>query len=282
MLRDLDERRVLRQVELDQHLLVGDARLAVGEVRALEAEGDAVRRQRLGLLQPGQGRFRVDEAPDQPRAGEPIGPQRLARHPGAAEQRLAGRERGLRLRGKKQLAHLGVGLGERRLGAAARLAREEVERGDALELAPLLVHHARDRARVGVAEAHAQALDGLDQVLVARRAVEEAHERQVLRRRNRAHLHHVRAAVDLGDVVGERFERLAVGRGIGQQIDAFAHDRGAERLQRAQHAHARRRILHRQLRDRQQPARRREALRRGNVRPGRVRIVGAVRFSHAA
>jgi len=163
------------------------------------------------------------------------------------------------LRGEEELAHLGLGLGERFLGAAARRVREEIERGDALELAALLVHHARDGARVGVAEADAQALDRLDQVVVARRAVEEAHERQVLRRRDRVHLQHVRRAGDLRDVIGERLERLAVGRRVGEEENAFAHHRGAERLQRAQHPHARGRILGRQLRDRQQPPGRRRA-----------------------
>src|SRR5918996_108807 len=59
-------------------------------------------------------------------------------------------------------------VGQRLLGAGAGLGGKEIERGDGVELATLLDQHARDGARVGVAEADAQALDGLDELDVAR------------------------------------------------------------------------------------------------------------------
>ena len=68
---------------------------------------------------------------------------------------------------------------------------------------------------------------------------------------------HARDADIVRLVVGQRLERLAVGVGIRQQVDAVAHHRRAERFECAQHAHARGRILDRQLRDGQQPAGRR-------------------------
>ena len=105
-----------------------------------------------------------------------------------------------------------------------------------------------------MAEADAQALHGLDQLLVARRAVEEPPQLLLLRRRGGVHLQHLRASRALADVVAERFQRLAIGRGVGQQVGALAHHRGAERFERAQHAHARRRILGGQLRDGDEPA----------------------------
>jgi len=135
------------------------------------------------------------------------------------------------------------------------LRREEIERGYGVEFAALLVEHARDRAGVGVAEADAQAFDGLDERLVAPGAVEESLEGFLLRHGGRLHLQHVRTAPALRDVVGERVDRLPVGCAIGQDIGAFPHDRRAEGLQRAQHAHAGGGILGRQLRDGHQPGR---------------------------
>src|SRR6267143_974630 len=68
-------------------------------------------------------------------------------------------------------------------GAFARRRRKEIQRGDGFEVAALLVQRARNGARVRLAVAEAQAVHGLDQVLVARRAVEQAQECFVLRGR---------------------------------------------------------------------------------------------------
>jgi len=64
-------------------------------VRAVEAESDGVVGQGLGLLDPAELRLGIDEAPDEPGAGEPVGPERLARDPGAAAQRRSNSEREL-------------------------------------------------------------------------------------------------------------------------------------------------------------------------------------------
>src|SRR5207248_1825218 len=163
---DLGERGILAEVELGEHLLVGDARAARREMRALEREAERPRGELLVLVQPGERRLGIDEAPDQPGAGQPVRPGRLARRPRAAEKFLARARRRLRLRSEEKLAHGRLGIDERALGAAARRGGKEIERGDRLELPALLVQHARDRARVRMPEADAQALDRLDQLLV--------------------------------------------------------------------------------------------------------------------
>src|SRR5690242_4805041 len=178
-------------------------------MRSVVGEADRARGCAFGLLQPYQLRLRVDEAADQPGAGETVRPHRLARCPGSREELLLGAERRLRLRREEQLLHRRIGIGERALGASTPRAGEEIERGDVLELAPLLGEHARDGARVGLAEADAQALDDLDQLLVAPRAVAHAHERLLLRRRARAPAQQLRVASALAGVVDKRLERLA-------------------------------------------------------------------------
>jgi hypothetical protein len=115
------------------------------------------------------------------------------------------------------------------------------------------VQHPRDAAGVGLAEADAQALHGLDQILVARRAVEQALECLLLRGRRCRDVQHVHAPGAFRDVFAQRIEGAPVLRSVGQQVGAFADHRGAERLERAQHAHARRRVLGRQLRHRHEP-----------------------------
>src|SRR5205807_5559450 len=100
-------------------------------MRAIEAKSDRARWRRLRLVEPGERRLGIDEAADQPGAGEAVGPRRMARRPGAPQQALAGAERRLR-RGEEQLLHRGVGVEQRPLRAAARLGGIEVERGDRL------------------------------------------------------------------------------------------------------------------------------------------------------
>ena len=177
MLPIFDQRGILGQVEAGEHFLVGDARLAVGEVRALEAEADRVRGQRLGLLQPGEASPRGRRSAGSARRSPGDRPTAACASPrcGRAAPR-PGRARSATASGTCSFFTSASAAASAGLRARARGGGEEVERGDALELAPLLVHHARDRARVGLAEADAQALDRLDQVLVARRAVEQALE----------------------------------------------------------------------------------------------------------
>jgi hypothetical protein len=250
---DARERAVARELQPRQHLFVGDALAAGRKMRALEAEAERAGGQRLAFLEPGEPRLGVDEAAHQPGAGEAIGPERPARGPGALLQALARAERGGRLGREHEAAHLVLGGDERRLRAAGRARGKEVERGDRLVLAPLLVEHARDPARVGLAEADAQALHRLDQVLVARRAVEELPEGLLLRAAGGLHVQCVAGAGAAPHVFGQGVDGLAVGRRVGQEVGAFAQYRRAERLERAQHAHARGWILGGQHRHQHQP-----------------------------
>ena len=86
------------------------------------------------------------------------------------------------MRGEQELLHGALGLRERALGPRARLARKEIERGDRLEFAPLLLQHARNRARIRLAETDAQAFHRFHQLYVTRAAVEQALEALLLRR----------------------------------------------------------------------------------------------------
>src|SRR5207237_9625523 len=157
--RDLRERRVAPEIELGEHLLVGHAARARREVRAVVGAAERAGGRLLVFLEPAKRRLRIDEAPDEPRAGEAVGPGGLARRPGAAQELFA-RAEGRRLRrGEQKLLYLAVRLGERLLGALAGFRREEVERRDRFVLAPLLLQDPRDRVRIRMAEAHAQAFD---------------------------------------------------------------------------------------------------------------------------
>ncbi len=169
-------------------------------------------------------------------------------------QRVAGRRRVLRLHREQQLLHRRLRLGQRLRRALARGRGKEIERGDGLELAALLVQHARERAGVRHAETDAQALDGLGERVVARGAVEQALQLLLLRVVRGFHVQHAGDARVLRHVAREPLQRAAVVGGVGQHVHAFAQHRGAERFQRAQHAHARRGILGGKTGDGDQPA----------------------------
>ena len=178
-----------------EHLLVGDARVARGEMRAFEAEADRVRR-RLArrLLEPQQRRLRVDEAPHQPGAGQPVGPERLARHPGAPAAASRPCRARLRRLGEMQLASSRcVGVRERLLRArcAPASGRSRARRWPRTRGAACA---ARARCALGSVWPNPtrRLSHGLDQLLVARRAVEEPLECLVLRLRGRRNAQHMR------------------------------------------------------------------------------------------
>jgi hypothetical protein len=96
------------------------------------------------------------------------------------------------------------------------------------------------------------ALGGLDQVLVAGRAVEQGAQAFILPAQGGG-LQHEGAAGVARDVVCQVFHRLAVGGGVRQQEHPVAHDGGAQRFERAQHAHAYGGVVGGQRRDHREP-----------------------------
>jgi hypothetical protein len=180
---DSGERFVAVQAESRQQLLERDLVPAVGKGCAFEAEPDRGRRTRLRLLQPHQGRFRIDEAPDQPTRGEAVSQQRLAGRPDALEIVAAGLGQAAAGPGcvrEHPLAHLGLGLTQRPCRPLFQRRIEEVQSADRFELAALLVENSSDRARFGNTESRVQPFDSLDQLLVFSRAVEHRLERPLL------------------------------------------------------------------------------------------------------
>src|SRR5216683_134927 len=87
---DLCERDIFCELQPRQHFLVADPAFTVAEMRAIEAESDRARWRRLRLVEPGELRLGIDEAADQPGAGEAVRPKRLARRPGASKQLFGG------------------------------------------------------------------------------------------------------------------------------------------------------------------------------------------------
>src|SRR6266849_9307257 len=76
---------VVVQAESRKQLLKSYLVLAVEKGRAFESEPDRGRRALLSLFHPHQARLRVDETPDEPGGGEPIGQEGFAGRPKALE-----------------------------------------------------------------------------------------------------------------------------------------------------------------------------------------------------
>src|SRR5882672_2574273 len=175
---DSCERLVIVQAKLREQLLECYLVLAVGKGRAVETEPDRSRRTLLVLFYPHQGRLRVDETPDEPSGGEPIGQERFAGRPTALEvmaPRL-GQTAGVGSVGKHPFPYLALRIAQHLRSLLFYGRIKEIERADRFEFTPLLVEHSGDRAGLGNSETGAQPLDGFDQLLVFSRPVKERPE----------------------------------------------------------------------------------------------------------
>ena len=185
MLPILASAGILRQVEPGEHLLVGDARLAVGEMRAVEGEAERVGGRRL-----------------RPCPATPWWP-RGRRSGGSARRRRGGRPTsGLRVAqvrrssvspgpsgacgcvGKSSFFTSRLASRRAPSGARSRASVGKKSSAEMLSSSRRCLCSTREIALgSALAEADAQALHGLDQVLVARRAVEQPPESLALRAR---------------------------------------------------------------------------------------------------
>src|SRR6266704_5068197 len=177
---DSCERLVIVQAKLREQLLECYLVLAVGKGRAVETESYCRRGALLGLFHPHQARLRVDETPDEPSGGEPIGQEGFAGRPKALEviEPCLGQAAGVGGVGKHPFSYLAFGIAKRLRSLLLRRRTEKIERADRFEFASLLVENSSDRAGLGNPEARTQPLDRVDQFLVFSRAVEERPERQ--------------------------------------------------------------------------------------------------------
>lgn len=263
---DAGQRRVLGEAELHQQLLVGHARAAIAERRAVEPEAHRRRGAGVVLVQPHQRRLGVDEAADQPRRREAVHEQRPPRGPGAAEVaalRLAGaadhqRRRGLV--GKQQPPHGRFALGQHALRFLGQCRGKEVHRGDQRAIAPQLGQHLGDGGGIGHAERRLHAVHGLDQLAVARGPVEQRAHAPRPRLVGGLGADHVGDAVDALHLFGQTVEAAAVGGRLRQHVHAFTQHARTEGFQGAQDLHAAGRIVHRQRHHQQHPAGRRRGL----------------------
>src|SRR6267378_490510 len=179
---DSRQRLVVVQAELRKQLLKSYLVLAVEKGRAFESEPDRGRRALLSLFHPHQARLRVDETPDKPGGGEPIGQEGFAGRPKALEviaPRL-GKAAGVGSLGKHPFSYLAFGFAQRLRGPLLCRRTKEIERADRFEFTSLLVENSSDRTGLGNPEAGAQAFDGFDQFLVFSRPVKEGPERLFL------------------------------------------------------------------------------------------------------
>src|SRR2546428_5939869 len=151
---DSRERLVICQAKLCEQLLELDLVLAVGKGRAVETEADRSRGALRGLFQPHQGRLRVDEAPDEPSGGEPIGQEGFAGCPKALEvvaPRL-GQAAGVGSIGKHPFSYLAFRIAQRLRSLLLCRRAKKIQRADRFEFTSLLVENSSDRAGLGNSE----------------------------------------------------------------------------------------------------------------------------------
>ena len=257
---DLYQRRVLLELEARQHLLVGHAVPAVAERRTVVAEGDRGGRRVAALVEPDEHRLRVDEAADQPGAGEAVGEERFARRPAAAEvgavrARDAGRRRRGRASGKIS-SRTRASMPDQHRSALSRSGElKKSSATDRLEVAALLAEHPVDRDRVGDPEPGLERFHRLHELPVLLGAVEQTAELLRLRLVHALYVQDVDAAVDARHEPASLAETAAVLGRFGQQVDAVAQRRAAQRLQRAEHLHPPRGVVGGKLGDEREPAR---------------------------
>ena len=227
-------------------------RADVAEGRAVEVEADRLLRAVGRRLQPDEARLRVDEAADQPGAGQTVDPGPAPRGPGATAvvgdvQPRDGALRRMRFVGRKGLREIGLELAQRGVGLALRFAREEVDRNALIErLAQLARLFQRLGRRIGV-ERRATGGDVGQQGAEIVTAVEQGPMVATV------HAHHVCVTALLAHVDSDAGQQLPVRVTVGQQIHAVAQHGSTTGLERAPGAHACRGVLGRQRQDQQMP-----------------------------
>src|SRR2546425_9684262 len=172
---DSRKRLVVVQAKLREQLLECYLVLAVGKGRAFETEPDRGRRARLSLFHPHQARLRVDETPDEPSGGEPIGQEGFAGGPKALEviaPRL-GQAAGVGSVWKHPFPYLAFRITQHLRSLLLHRRTKEIQRADRFEFTSLLVENSSDRAGLGNSETGAQPFDGFDQFPVFSRPVKE-------------------------------------------------------------------------------------------------------------
>src|SRR6202040_3569118 len=110
------------------------------ELRAVKIEAQRGLRAVLGLFQPAEFRFRVDETANQPRGGNPVDPGPLARRPGASAvlSFLALWNDSLcrmRLIGRKACVEGRLGVGQGALDLRPRSAGEKIDGAQCCDVA---------------------------------------------------------------------------------------------------------------------------------------------------
>jgi hypothetical protein len=255
-----DQCRVVLQTEAGQHHLEGHATARVCELRVVEVEADGALRAIPDSLQPAEAGLRVDEAPDEPRAGYPVDPQPFAGRPHALPITLHvaaphGGRRFMRLVGGEARVERGLGVGEcpfrllaggtgkeidlhrrGKLAAQHREATPGLDFGESCETLPELGESADDgRIALGAVE------QGPEPLLLIERP---AGERQDVRR-----------AAAFGDLERLLLEERTPGLAVGKDVNPVAQRLGPSRPQRPPDAHAQRLIPPRKVCHQHQPRR---------------------------
>src|SRR6267143_206098 len=151
---DSRKRLVIVEAKLREQLLECYFVLAVGKGRALETEPDRGRRALLSLFHPHQARLRVDEAPDEPSGGEPIGQEGFSRCPKALEvvAPCLGQAAGVGSIGKHPFSYLAFRIAQRLRSLLLYWRTKKIQRADRFEFTSLLVENSSDRTGLGNSE----------------------------------------------------------------------------------------------------------------------------------
>ena len=252
------ERGIGLEAEAREQRLERHAVADVAEGRAVEVEAERALRAFRRRREPAEARLRVDEAADQPGAGDAVDPQATPRRPRAALvlRALEPRHAAAPCRAARR-ARAG-----RRCAARARATRrrprrsprrEEVDRAHRIELA-LQPFSAGARAR----SARARPGRGSPPSRCAaarrsRRCDRRAGGTRAFLAVARMHGHQPGVAAFARALVGQLLQSLLPRVARGQQIGTVAQRAATDRLQRAPDAHARGRALGRQRDDEEQP-----------------------------
>jgi len=252
------KRGVAVERELAQQHLEGHQAAAVRELRAVEVEADGA----LGLVRrrcdPQETRLRIDEAADQPHAGDAVNPKAPARGPGLASV-VAGHQRrhpGVplcpRFVGCETPLHLLAQRLECLLNLLARGARKVVDRLDLLRRLLERLQPAQQFGGLAAPHVPRQGLALLVQRAVLGRPVEQQRPpaRLLGLRLDRQDFGMPAGGLNLHDQ-GIEDVRLGLRR---QQVGAVAQCRRAQRLGLSPNAHAQRGVASRLGRDQQLPA----------------------------
>ena len=254
------QRRIAIQAECRGQHFEGDARADVRELGAVEVEADRVRRAVPGGVQPQEACVAVDEAADQPGAGDPVHPQPAPRGPGpsAIGGRVAPPD-GLvaRVRLTRRQAQLGRPdeLAQGRRGLLAGVVRKIIDGAQRVMVAAQPAQAAPDVLRRHGGQRLRAAGQGASPCLVLGAAIEQRSITGFFLFRSGMHAGQPGRPVLACDVVGKRAQLRFQGGQGRQQIGAVAQRRTTERLQRAPDAYAQRRAVAGQAHDKQLPLR---------------------------